>query len=569
MHLCLAQDFRTPNWTSTCWNIAASGLSWPAYLLGMILGFCVRGAAVFVGTYRSHDTRVTRAGLVADVNAVVLAAAVILLLTSSKAFHHAEESTKELGWKRLVNDTNYGCVTGTLAYFEGSRCPGLMDVCATYHTGSKPSLNLQMVPVNDGGSPQSTSSPGPGDLGHLLYQLEICGAIKQCKALPLSSDGWDLTVRDIVTLPRLKPWTHLTLYRGQLLQDISTQAYVSALGPSPGRRLLDTYATGRVAYAADGGVVGGEVSPVIAAAAVAAAESPSAYNPQAKPIAVQKSRPSAPGSAPAAISLSSGLSNKRAGAVAVNGTQMGNNSTSINHLPVPVMMLSGTDVDAPTAYCLWNGAAGADCMSSFTAVAMNNLTSSAPSCPRSSRHYWDFPICETYRCVNGAKVDHLYILNAEVTAARQQHKTPYFFCLSYDELFGLYIGIIGVAITVCLGTFVLVAVDVVTPLMQAGQSEWLKAGPSAGFCTQNDTGSWRWCYPASFMRGACMCAFGAGYGHMCTVGTVADIILRIVVSGVLGGMITIVALFSPWYKVYIENLKREEVSSGALSSCPS
>lgn len=60
---------------------------------------------VYLGTYRSKKKEVQRAGLVADLNAVVLAAAVILLVTSRQAFYEAEKATDDLVWRSLLSDS--------------------------------------------------------------------------------------------------------------------------------------------------------------------------------------------------------------------------------------------------------------------------------------------------------------------------------------------------------------------------------------------------------------------------------------------------------------------------------
>ena len=322
------------------------------YLLGIISGLIVRCAMVFLGTYSSDNKKTKRAGLVADLNAIVLAAAVILLLTSRVAFHHSEESTQTLGWQRLVNDTNYGCVTGTQDYFEGSRCPDLMYVCARTDTSNRTTLSLEKPSIADSGPPGYEYDQGIRDLEHLLHELKQCGGIADCRAYARDADGWTLTVDDVLALPRVAQWTKLTLYRGETLQTISTNAYMF---PSPSRHLL------QVTKEQDGGVSvasNGQLGNfTVGAASVIAV-----HNNNSNAVLNNNAGPSINGlhyNADSNFSAGSTTS-------AVAGSL----------LPVPVMVLSGpdADADAASAYCRWTGNINSSCMSNYTSmVDMGNF----------------------------------------------------------------------------------------------------------------------------------------------------------------------------------------------------
>ena len=77
-----------------------------------------------------------------------------------------------------------------------------------------------------------------------------------------------------------------------------------------------------------------------------------------------------------------------------------------------------------------------------------------------------------YRCSSGAQSDRLLFLTAEVNALKGIRKFAYFRCLSCDELFGVYVGAIGVLITVAIATTTLCFTDVARPLLQVRNGDW-------------------------------------------------------------------------------------------------
>ena len=64
------------------------------------------------------------------------------------------------------------------------------------------------------------------------------------------------------------------------------------------------------------------------------------------------------------------------------------------------------------------------------------------------------------------------LLNDEVAALKGIRYFAYFRCLSYDELFGVYVGVTGVLMTVAVTTATLYVTDVVRPLLLAGRGDW-------------------------------------------------------------------------------------------------
>lgn len=153
------------------------------------------------------------------------------------------------------------------------------------------------------------------------------------------------------------------------------------------------------------------------------------------------------------------------------------------------------------------------------------------------------------RCVNGANLLGLPELNAETTAERQAHKFPYFLCLSYDELFGVYIGMISLAVGMCLTTFVLFNTEIVSPMLKAGGAAWSPREQLPGSCSRSCA--------ADARCGGCRAAFSDGVRVWpnpmrtgCPSDNVIDVILRCLASFLLGLLISMLVVFLPWILTY-------------------
>ena len=77
-----------------------------------------------------------------------------------------------------------------------------------------------------------------------------------------------------------------------------------------------------------------------------------------------------------------------------------------------------------------------------------------------------------YRCNNGVQSANVSLLNDEVAALKGIRSFAYFRCMSYDELFGVYVGTVGVLMSVALATSALYVTDVARPLLLAGREAW-------------------------------------------------------------------------------------------------
>lgn len=126
--------------------------------------FC-RIVRIYLGTYRSKKKEVQRAGLVADLNAIVLAAAVILLLTGRKAFHEAEKATDDLVWHSLLSDS-------------------LLAACATlsrtdtFHLAGR-NLTLECFMVQEG---QKVKRRYPIDVSNVTQLVPVLQVLDGCGA---------------------------------------------------------------------------------------------------------------------------------------------------------------------------------------------------------------------------------------------------------------------------------------------------------------------------------------------------------------------------------------------------
>ena len=83
-----------------------------------------------------------------------------------------------------------------------------------------------------------------------------------------------------------------------------------------------------------------------------------------------------------------------------------------------------------------------------------------------------FPWCFRYECVDGVNNLKISDLNDEVTVARRGQKFSYFWCMSYDELFGSYISFLALAAAVILSTFVLLVIKIVYAFHGIPARDW-------------------------------------------------------------------------------------------------
>ena len=78
----------------------------------------------------------------------------------------------------------------------------------------------------------------------------------------------------------------------------------------------------------------------------------------------------------------------------------------------------------------------------------------------------------SYRCSNGVQSRNVSLLNDEIAALKGVRYFAYFRCLSYDELNGVYVGTVGVLMSVAMATSALYVTDVARPMLLAAREDW-------------------------------------------------------------------------------------------------
>ena len=175
-------------------------------------------------------------------------------------------------------------------------------------------------------------------------------------------------------------------------------------------------------------------------------------------------------------------------------------------------------------------------------------------CPLDGKLSMTWNNSEPYHCAEGFDISQsLDTQKAKVEGLRLVYKFPYFYpCLSYDELFGVYIAMVGVFTTVVLGTCVLLFTDVVCPMLKCGSDEWRASlpplpwlhastsevsprSPGGGIHTQLDAHSGAGADMQSFQ------ALQDSYRY-----NLVDIVLRCMASVVLGTLLSVFCVWLPW-----------------------
>ena len=173
--------------------------------------------------------------------------------------------------------------------------------------------------------------------------------------------------------------------------------------------------------------------------------------------------------------------------------------------------------------------------------------------PGNASIMWSSDHSEHYHCADGFDVSqNLNLQKDKVDGLKLVYKFVYFHpCLSYDELFGVYIAIVGVFVTACLGTMVLLVTDIVCPMLKWGSQAWTPLPPAVpGMHASATLG----CperlaedrVHASGMAGAAEQGFQVGQGSLCCK-DVVDILLRCTVSAILGTLVGVVCVLLPWW----------------------
>ena len=187
-------------------------------------------------------------------------------------------------------------------------------------------------------------------------------------------------------------------------------------------------------------------------------------------------------------------------------------------------------------------------------------------CPLNGTLSIVWPNYEPYHCAEGFDISQsLSAQKDKVDGLRLVYKFAYFHpCLTYEELFGLYIALAGVFATVLLGTCVLLFTDIVCPMLKCVRESWTASFPplprmhaSTAVVSPGSPGGGI----QSLFRGVAGAAkqgFRVWQGSGCCKDLV-DIVLRCTASLVLGTAVSVVCVLAPWHA-----LQRYEGSCGHL-----
>ena len=439
-----SQSVRT-SWRN-CWAGVAHFfcLCWAA-----VAGIYRRIKRVYLGTYWSSEKKVQRAGLVADLNAIVLAAAVILLLTSRQAFHEAEKATDDRVWRSLLSDS-------------------LMAACATLSRTDSlnyavHNLALGCSVMQEGENRLRTYTVDVSNIAQLVPVLQV---LDKCGAFEFALGNF---YND--TSCRWKAGTASDLFQ-------------------------------RISYIAQ------ERPPTSASYRLIRAANISDCDEHGKELPLRL---------PWTPDLCGSNEDEK-------------HFTSAGIPPVGNFFVRWVDNWNHGMYlglrprCTWG-----ECFSrksSWESVTMKVLygdkavsiwqNGSDYFCPQDGNMSLWTGIPQSYHCIRGVEVGSMDMLNNEMTLIRgNSHvKFAYFWCLSYDELFGVYVGIFGFFITVVFATAVVLCTDVCAPMLRAGGKSW--SGTVSTVDARKDL---------DFL----------------------DVVLRVLASTVLGTAITVAFIYLPMF----------------------
>lgn len=137
-----------------------------------------------------------------------------------------------------------------------------------------------------------------------------------------------------------------------------------------------------------------------------------------------------------------------------------------------------------------------------------------------------------YQCSNGAQSTQVRLLNDEMSALEGTRSFAYFRCVSYNELFGVYVGTVGVLMSAALATGALYVTDVARPMLLAGREAW----------------SWDL---GDFRQSAGATSPGVEERRCERAKTVLEVILRCVAGCALGSALGMCLIHLPW-RVFLD-----------------
>lgn len=434
---------------------------------------------VLLGTYMSHNEDVRRAGLIADSNALALAVAVILLLTSRSTFNQATDSIKLEAWANLILDSpGDACASLNQRPFAGNTTYQIHFHCEDGRPGPGSKPGRTSLPLN--ASNQRQVMP------FLKGMHDDCEAFAMAMVLNYT-DGHTT----MCYAPEEDIWELLIDEEGR-----HTNAEAEGI-----------YRWKRLDW----------ISPSTISTCE---ESFGAIDLQ---LAVNHSTCYYPANASRGIANNMGFPQGMGMVRWLDEVNKGlflglkcNSSMWQNKAKFDNCICSSKTVHSARGQWEVNG-------SDAPLLGVEKGSFCAPDGKLRLQAWPRYP----YRCSNGAQSSSIQVLADEREALSAGQRFFYFRCLTYDELYAVYVGIIGVLIAVALTTTTLFFTDVARPMVLAGKMAWAWdfKGDSADEVSSEDTD---------------------GLEQYVLEGNTLDVVLRCAAACVVGSVLGIGCMYVPW-----------------------
>ena len=470
-----------------------------ATLLCALVMLPLRLLRVFVGTYLSRNEDVRRAGLVADVNALALAVAVILLLTSRGTFQDAEDTIKHQAWANMLQDSpGAACASLNQQPFVGRISQSIHFTCTNdpyQRTPSTPRWTYAM------------------DASNMKQVVGVLRALDECKVFSMgmqyiykdrcvrynfaNASGSVSSVIEASQTGTLELVQNITSW-DRLDVVTPEDTYDKASAGAAGVLCLEDYSTN------------------------ALANNGTCFNPAA---------PFGSPGFPRGLGFPRGMQIVRWLDRFGQGIFLGVKCGSSLHEPSPELrrcINSSAQLSAVAGP--WTPEFWADPRPRDPRNYSLHGHEHGAFCPANSTLGVNLFRPSLYQCSNGAQSTQVRLLNDEMAALEGVRYFAYFRCLSYDELFGVYVGTVGVLMSVALATGALYVTDVARPMLLAGRGDW----------------SWDFVVQSAGASGPEVGKRGCERAK-----TVFEVILRCIAGCIVGTALGMCLIYLPW-RVFLD-----------------
>ena len=433
---------------------------------------------VFLGTYASHNEDVRRAGLVADINALALADSVILLLTSRATFNQAELLINVQGWANLMmDDSADACASLNQNSYTGNVFMNISFTCVDGRRGTGLKQRRISLPLNASNQQQIMPFLQGLHVDCNLFAMSITiDYMQESSAMCYGS-------KDMISAELHEEEVRHALAEAQGLYRWIKLDYIA---PKDTSNCMDGFQAHMLQLAVNDGFC---YSFANAFEGVANFPNDLGF--------------------PKGMAVVRWLDDDNMGVFL--GLVCNETLSSIRSC-----INSSTTIHA--VFGQWEvGKANAPLKGPQEgAFCSPNGDLSLHILPR-------YP----YQCNSGAQTSSVRVLKDQIDALKAVQKFAYFRCLSYDELFAVYVAIIGVLIAVALTTTTLFFTDVLRPMLFAGRQAWLwdTAGQTALNFYSGDTERMQ---------------------------VVFDVVLRCAAAFAAGSVLAMGLIYVPW-RAYLNN----------------